>query len=441
MDTWVFDHFKNLFEKSKTNSTLNNLLHQDKIVFFLHLLGLDTNGHAHRPYSEQYLSNIGVVDAGLKKVESLIKEYYQDDKKTAFVLASDHGMSNRGSHGDGDPQNTETPIVVWGAGINRPDKQNPTGHDAQSKSWKLDKVQRNDINQADVAPLMASLIGVPFPMNSVGTLPLAFLSNTEEYKAKAIYQNALGILAQYLKKSTIKGETELLFQPFQPLLNYSAQTGEIEQDIKSRRFDVAVDKTKKFMGLLIEGLRYYQTYDWLLLRSIVSLGYLGWITYSTIFIIKTYSRSTDLTAKKHSFLFNVISFLLFSGICILLHFKDSPVSYYFYAAFPVWFWTRSLGEFEVIYSLFESFNLKKNGSTIVHVFFYLASLEVLVLSYFYREILTVCLLVMGFVWPFFMPAGFRERHYFILRAWRTLCFITSIFTLLPVELEEDVFSM
>ena len=154
LDTWVFDHFSDLLEKSRTNKTLYEMLHKDKIVFFLHLLGLDTNGHAHRPYSEQYLNNIGIVDDGMRKVQNLIEEFYENDGKTAYVFASDHGMSNRGSHGDGDPQNTETPLIAWGAGIKNADSANPTGHDEKSISWKLDSVQRNDIAQADLAPLM-----------------------------------------------------------------------------------------------------------------------------------------------------------------------------------------------------------------------------------------------------------------------------------------------
>jgi phosphatidylinositol glycan class N len=133
------------------------MLHKEKIVFFLHLLGIDSNGHSHRPYSEQYLNNIKVVDDGLRKMQDLVDGFYENDGKTAYVLASDHGMSNRGSHGDGDPDNTETPLVVWGAGIKKADFTNPTGHDDKSISWKLESVQRNDIAQADVAPLMVSI--------------------------------------------------------------------------------------------------------------------------------------------------------------------------------------------------------------------------------------------------------------------------------------------
>jgi phosphatidylinositol glycan class N len=38
-------------KNAKTDATLNAKLHEDKVVFFLHLLGLDTAGHTHKPYS------------------------------------------------------------------------------------------------------------------------------------------------------------------------------------------------------------------------------------------------------------------------------------------------------------------------------------------------------------------------------------------------------
>jgi phosphatidylinositol glycan class N len=117
-------------------------------------LGLDTNGHAHRPYSKEYLENIKLVDQGVQRFEKAISDFYGNDGKTAFVFTADHGMSNRGSHGDGNPQNTETPLICWGAGIAGPNRKNHSGHDEMSISWGLDKLQRNDVSQADIAPLM-----------------------------------------------------------------------------------------------------------------------------------------------------------------------------------------------------------------------------------------------------------------------------------------------
>lgn len=86
-------------------------------------------------------------------MEQLIQEFYKDDK-TAFVMTADHGMSNRGSHGDGHPDNTRTPIVAWGAGLARPIKVKPTGHDDISQDWGLNHISRYDVEQADIAPLM-----------------------------------------------------------------------------------------------------------------------------------------------------------------------------------------------------------------------------------------------------------------------------------------------
>jgi phosphatidylinositol glycan class N len=53
LDTWVFDHFAALLERARTDDKLREQLAQDKIVFFLHLIGLDTNGHAFRPHSKE----------------------------------------------------------------------------------------------------------------------------------------------------------------------------------------------------------------------------------------------------------------------------------------------------------------------------------------------------------------------------------------------------
>ena len=61
LDTWVFDKVHDMFDRARTNSTLYAQLNQDKVVFFLHLLGLDTNGHAHKPFSSVYLDNIKLV--------------------------------------------------------------------------------------------------------------------------------------------------------------------------------------------------------------------------------------------------------------------------------------------------------------------------------------------------------------------------------------------
>uniref|UniRef100_A0A6Q2WTX6 GPI ethanolamine phosphate transferase 1 n=1 Tax=Esox lucius TaxID=8010 RepID=A0A6Q2WTX6_ESOLU len=199
LDSWVFDQFKSFLLSARENSSLMSSLRQDQNVFFLHLLGIDTNGHAHRPQSQEYLENVALVDSGVKELVSIMEDFFENDGRTAYVFTSDHGMTDWGSHGAGHPSETLTPLLVWGAGVQAaqrvPEPQNY--HDGYLQEWKLEGLRRLDVNQADIAPLMSSLIGVPIPLNSVGVLPLQYLNTSDVFKAESVYTNAVQILEQF----------------------------------------------------------------------------------------------------------------------------------------------------------------------------------------------------------------------------------------------------
>jgi phosphatidylinositol glycan class N len=56
LDWWSLEHLKNLLKNATTDNTLSKELRQEKVVFFLHLLGLDTTGHSYRPFSKVWRS-------------------------------------------------------------------------------------------------------------------------------------------------------------------------------------------------------------------------------------------------------------------------------------------------------------------------------------------------------------------------------------------------
>lgn len=47
-------------------------------------------------FSREYQENIKQVDEGVKEIASLIDNFYGNDGKTAFILTSDHGMTDWG---------------------------------------------------------------------------------------------------------------------------------------------------------------------------------------------------------------------------------------------------------------------------------------------------------------------------------------------------------
>lgn len=344
LDLWVFDHVKELFAAAEKNSTLNAALRQDKIVFFLHLLGLDTAGHSYRPYSKEYLNNLKVVDDGVREVTSMIQKFYADDR-TAFVFTADHGMSDYGSHGDGHPDNTRTPLIAWGSGVAKPKIYRngiAPGHDEYSADWNLDRVQRHDTQQADVAALMAYLVGLEFPANSVGELPLSYLSADIKKKAEALFVNAQVLLEMYRVKEMSKKEKQLRYQPYEP---FSEDHGKVPDSrlssirtlIESGRFEEAIEESAALMKLTLEGMRYLQTYDWLFLRALITIGYLGWIAFAltTVIDLHVLGGTTQPSRTGGAIVF-------FSSILTALYasffVSQSPPTYYAYAFFPVVFW-------------------------------------------------------------------------------------------------------
>ena len=348
----MFDKVKGLFSAAAKNSTLNSILRQDKNIFFLHLLGLDMTGHAYRPYSNEYLHNIKIVDQGVQELTKLVEDFYADGK-TAFVFTADHGMSDWGSHGDGHPDNTRTPLIAWGSGVAKPrvvaQGKAPGHDDGFSADWGLDEIQRHDVAQADIAALMAYLAGLEFPVNSVGELPLSYISRNTEEKAEAALANARGVLEMYHVKEIRKKADVIRYKPFPQLgdevHSVEHRVNDIRNTINRGEYEAAIEMSQLLLRLGLDGLRYLQTYDWLFLRALVTLGYLGWMAFAAATVIdmhvlqgKTGPSRTILTSGA----FGAIAAATLSSLFL----RHAPVTYYVYAAFPLYFWEEVLARRE-----------------------------------------------------------------------------------------------
>ncbi|POS84142.1 PigN-domain-containing protein, partial [Erysiphe pulchra] len=447
LDYWVFSQVDSFFLNATKNVTLEEQLRRKKVIFFLHLLGLDTNGHAHRPYSKEYLSNIKIVDEGIKNTTKLIENFY-NDSKTAFVFTADHGMSDWGSHGDGHPDNTRTPLIAWGSGVAKPVKTSgeiALGHDEFSSDWSLNHIQRHDVSQADVAALMAYLAGLDFPVNSVGKLPLEFLSGNLRAKSEAFLANTRGILEMYRAKEDKKKENQLRYRPFK---NFDGANNSVDHRISSIRllidenkYKEAIQETNSLFSDALQGLRYLQTYDWLFLRALITIGYLGWIAFALSIVIDLHVLRGKTQVSRTYFsnaVFLSALLILYSSFFL----SKSPYTYYAYAIFPVAFWeevyARRIALIEGKNSLFR--NLKPNNSPILLFFKAIAGLaliESLALGYSFREIFSA-LFFGGAFWPIIYGVDFVIKNKTLVTIWVLNCLLMSSFTLFPAMKVENL---
>ncbi|KAG9889032.1 PigN-domain-containing protein, partial [Aureobasidium melanogenum] len=446
LDTWVFERVEELFASASQDPELNERLRQDKNVFFLHLLGLDTTGHSYRPYSREYLHNIKVVDEGVQKITALIDDFYADDK-TAYVFTADHGMSDWGSHGDGHPNNTRTPLIAWGSGVAKPVTVSSglaSGHeDGFSSDWHLDHVQRNDVAQADIATLMAYLAGLPFPVNSVGELPLAFLSADEQTKAQAMLVNAQEILEMYRIKEFQKKNTVLRYKPFPGFSDDQHSPDHrlevIENLVNQGQYEQAIQDSDALMKMGLQGLRYLQTYDWLFLRALVTLGYLGWMAFAFTFALDQHVFNGKIDAIRSTTTTTVFS-SIFVALLALLLVQSSPWTYYAYAFFPVMFWEEVFARRQVLIQAKAVFSQQLSGKDFLSLGFnllvFVGVLEIMVQSYYHREMYTVCYLLAIF-WPISYGTKFLRQNWVISVTWALACASMSVFTVLPALKVED----
>lgn len=493
LDRYVFDHVDLLLTNASINATLDRDLRQNGTVLFLHLLGIDTAGHGYRPYLAEYYNNIQYVDRELARLVPKLDQFFGDDG-TAYVFTADHGMSDYGSHGDGHPNNTRTPLVAWGAGILGPlaldlapalvvAAQDPVAagyeHD-YFHHWGLDHLARADLNQADIAPLMAYLIGANIPKNSVGTLPVDLLDGLDLQKARGLYNNAWALVEQYFVKEREVFEHQFLFRPYRPFEDtaVAARMDAIaavlaegdywcgEQGDLARCAAVCGDamaQARDVIQLTLDGLNYLQTYNWVFLRTIVTLGFIGWTLFLFIIFVQMFvengsnsrengSNSTTSSkengggsrengtnyttsskengggsrengTRKNGTGYGAVAVAVAAVLAYVLWYQNSPFNYYMYAAFPVYFWHQIACHRDSLAAglrtMFGPMTIALRTATVV---LFVGMYEAIVYGFFNRAIFSVIFVIIG-VYPVVFGINSTTKA-----VWFATCCGMTIFT-------------
>uniref|UniRef100_A0A0D3F6W8 GPI ethanolamine phosphate transferase 1 n=1 Tax=Oryza barthii TaxID=65489 RepID=A0A0D3F6W8_9ORYZ len=364
MNMKTLRQFQGLLNRSFEDAKLRQLLLQDKLVIFLHLLGCDTNGHAHRPYSNIYLNNVKVVDQIAESMYNLMESYFNDNQ-TAYVFTADHGMSDKG----------------YTCGSAMP----------AEFCWKL-------------------------------------------------------TYALFEIKQEMKQSSSLYFKPFKPLANYSLVLDQIEDLISAKDYENAMKHSEELRSMALAGLHYFQTYDWFLLMTTITLGYIGWMVNLILHVLQSYTsfpanlqKRTQVYAKNTSVKVYIVGCFIMGFSSIILLLEKSPLLYHAYLFMTIFLWTRIVQNFEFIKAVWRElsnmpFKYTMNLLNISVIALFI--LEFLVMSFFDRKLYTWCFLILGILASSCVAIFIQASSALAVYVWLS-CWFLSLFTLMPAEIPEN----
>ncbi|VDO32386.1 unnamed protein product, partial [Onchocerca flexuosa] len=379
---------------NNTDMTITKRLASDRLVFFLHLLGLDTNGHGHKPKSNKYIDNIAIVDTGIARVVQLLNDFFADNR-TVFLFASDHGMTDWGSHGAGTEAELITPFVIWGCGVHG-------------------STLRNEISQIDLSPLMSALLGCSIPMNSFGIVPLHLLDATPRYKFMVAYANFKQMLEQFLRKKNDKKARSLSFMfrdfdQFHPKILPTIES-EIKRLVTLSRFEAATAVCLQWIPVLRTGLIYFHRHDRTLLGIAIASTFITWML--CVYFI-TLRRSSSIMKDNNVLILNLKQFSTVGFMFTSLLLCGLPFTHALYLTLPIYL---SCVSYNTISDLFgynlENFVINWHSTScsekrkklfllcinsILLAISIVIILSVIVSAFIYRPVLSVEFLVLGLI--------------------------------------------
>ncbi|ODH13654.1 hypothetical protein ACO22_07044 [Paracoccidioides brasiliensis] len=156
-------------DSNVTRHVPEELKMDDWSAMILHYLGLDHIGHKSGPNSSHMIPKQKEMDSVVREIYNAI-ENEDHLSSTLLVLCGDHGMNDAGNHGGASPGETSPALVFISPKIRRIQKQ---GISLQPPLADFQYYQL--IEQSDIAPTLAGLLGFPIPLNSLGVFIPQFL--------------------------------------------------------------------------------------------------------------------------------------------------------------------------------------------------------------------------------------------------------------------------
>ncbi|KAI0808470.1 alkaline-phosphatase-like protein [Xylaria sp. FL0064] len=178
-------------DNNVTRYIAGELRNDDWNTMVLHYLGLDHIGHKTGPRGPNMIPKQREMDAIFRQIYEAM-EAYDHLQSTLLVLCGDHGMNDAGNHGASSPGETSAALVFAS-----PKLKVISGDTKAPAKFDEDFQYYHTVEQSDLAPTLAALLGFPVPKNSLGSFIADFLPLWSESRDKLqiLIRNARQILA------------------------------------------------------------------------------------------------------------------------------------------------------------------------------------------------------------------------------------------------------
>ncbi|KAH8291179.1 hypothetical protein KR054_009611 [Drosophila jambulina] len=425
-DEWVFNRAQWLLERKG-----ERLRNSSSVVFFLHLLGLDTVGHVHKPGSPQFRKNLDKTERGVRRIYEEFERVFPD-KRTVYLLTSDHGMTDSGSHGAGTAHETDTPFMLWGAGVAR-QVPNPGGRKFMPND-QGPPMTLLELEQAQLTPLMSALIGLPPPMNNFGTLPAGFMNVSVEYEAMAAHLNALQLLEQY--ETLQKQHNEGYFAGFLPAFEHlppdatQAYKINVKKLRKQKEHVLSQSRSQAMMQQALQGIDYYHGYYRRALLLSTTATFLGWIFYLYRLLAKNRSSQMEVALAANVKLIRMSLSLSVVLLFVFLLLQGTPMDIQFYVMLPLFVWLKAAqpwSSFVATPQPEKAYSVPALRTTMWQLVMIIVCAELMVFTFFDRRLISLCFVAFACYnsWSNFQPKSVE------LYRWLALVLILAGFPLLP----------
>jgi len=198
-------------------------------VLIAHFLGVDHAGHRYGP-------NHPAMTAKLQQMDGLLREVVGKlDENTLLVVMGDHGMDAKGDHGGESDDEVEAALWMYS-------KKGIFGRTSLEYVTPPAMAKIRPVNQIDLVPTLALLLGLPIPFNNLGRpIEEAFVG-----KAGKAWENlaavgrmaAAGIkryqaayyMARRIDESTLDGSPHALWTKAEQALASKGEKGQMWKD-------------------------------------------------------------------------------------------------------------------------------------------------------------------------------------------------------------------